>query len=422
MRRVVLAWVVLGAACTSSTPATTTTTPQPVAERLVVLTDDSVLATMNADGSEVVTIVNGSDRLVLQPTWSPGGERLAWTEVAPATAPDPVTVVTALPDGSDRTRVPVGNPPFYLSWDPTGDRLALLRNGPTVLVAGLIDVAGRGDSETMIASGQPFYFAWDPTGSEILANIGVGDRLETISVLDAGGGAVEPPDSGSPVPVPPDYSTPLGADPGHFQAPAWVGDSIFWARRRGDSQELVASAPGGADPRVLIPYRGFIQFVANADGSRLAFRVLDQAEPAVTVRFGAQPADAAAGVLSVLDVGSGEVSVIDDGNPLAFLWSPDSTKLLYLSLQATGFVWSVWDGDEVTTFAPFTPSLTLGRDYLPFFDQFAQSIELWSPDSSSFVYSGQASNDDDPGIWVQPLDGPARRVADGVFAAFPPAA
>lgn len=408
--------MVLGAACSASSASTTTTpttatTPRSVPPRLVVLTDESALLTMDADGSDVETIVDGSDRLVLQPTWSPGGERLAWAEVTPATAPDPITVTSALADGSDRTRAPVANPPFYLSWDPTGDRLVLLRNGPTVIEAGLIDVAAGGGNEITIASGQPFYFAWDPTGSAILANVGVGDRLETIEIpgdsaaASAAGGA-----------------TSLGVEPGHFQAPSWVGDSIFWSRRQGDSQQLVASAPGGANPRVLVPYQGFVQFVSTADGTRLAFRVLDQAEPAVTVRYTAQPADAAAGALSVLDVASSAVSVIDEGNPLAFFWSPDSTKLLFLSLHGNAFAWNVWDGEGVTTFDPFTPSLTLGRDYLPFFDQFAQSIELWSPDSSSFVYSGQRSSDEDPGIWVQPLDGPARRVADGVFAAFPPAA
>jgi hypothetical protein len=420
MRRVAVAWIVLGAACSTSTSVVATA--EAVPERLVVLTEDSALLTMNADGSQPVTVVDGSDRLVMQPTWSPGGERLAWTEVTPATAPHPVTVVTALPDGSDRSRVPVSNPPFYLSWDPTGDRLVLLRNGPTVLEVGLIDVAGGGGGEAMIASGQPFYFAWDPTGTEILANIGVGDRLETIDVLNAELGLVETLDSGDLAPPPPDHSVPLGVEPGHFQAPAWVGDTIFWARQQGDSQQLVASAPDGADPRVLASYQGFVQFVVSGDGARLAYRVLDRAEPAVTVALRAQPAAVAPGALTVLDVASGEVTVVDDDNALAFVWSPDSTKLLFLSLSANGFVWTVWDGEGVTTFEAFTPSLTMGRDYLPFFDQFAQSIELWSPDSSAFVYSGQRSDDEDPGIWVQPLDGPARRITGGVFAAFAPAA
>lgn len=404
MRHLVVALVIVGAAC-SSGAGTTTTVPSAEANRLVVLAGPGSLLTMNPDGSDTVTLVDGSDRLVIQPTWSPGGERLAWTEVVSPSASDPVVVVTARPDGSDRIRTPVGNPPFYLSWNPSGEGLVLLRNGATQLEAGFIDVAGGGGIESTIASGQPFYFAWDPTGSEILANIGVGNRLETIPIapLDEAGAS-------------------LGVDPGLFQAPAWVGDQLFWVRQSGDDiQELVVSGPAGDAPRVLATYEGFVHFVVSPDGERLAYRILDQAPPAVAVAFGAQSGASPAGALTVVDVESGDSTVVDESNPVTFFWSPDSQKVLYLSSASVGFAWSVWNGETTTQFEAFVPSTTLGRDYLPFFDQFAASIEFWAPDSESFVYAGTV-DDQDVGIWVQPLEGPARRVADGVFAAFIPAA
>lgn len=406
MRHLAMAFLIVGAAC-SNAAETTTTVPSAEANRLVVLAGPGSLLTMNPDGSDPVTLVDGSDRLVIQPTWSPGGERLAWTEVVSAGSSQPIVVVTALPDGSDRTRTPVGNPPFYLSWNPSGDGLVLLRNGATRLEAGYIDVTAGGSVESIVASGQPFYFAWDPTGSEILANIGVGSRLEIIQVVPL---EPEPGDDGSS----------LGVDPGLFQAPAWVGDQLFWVRQvESDLQELVVSGPMGTAPRVLASYEGFVHFVVSPDGERLAYRILNQAPPAVTVAFEAQSGVSSPGAIAVVDVESGDSTVIDESNAVTFFWSPDSQKLLFLSSASVGFAWSVWDGEATTEFEPFVPSATLGRDYLPFFDQFAQSIEFWARDSESFVYAGTV-DDQDVGIWVQPLDGPARRVADGVFAAFIP--
>jgi hypothetical protein len=161
--------------------------------------------------------------------------------------------------------------------------------------------------------------------------------------------------------------------------------------------------------------------VVSPDGDRLVYRILNQAPPAVTIAYEAQAETPAAGMLTVVDIETGAATVIDESNAVTYFWSPDSEKVLYLSTASDGFEWSVWEGETTTAFEPFVPSATLGRDYLPFFDQFAQSIEFWARDSESFVYAGTV-DDQDVGIWVQPLDGPARRVADGVLAAFIPAA
>jgi TolB protein len=54
---------------------------------------------------------------------------------------------------------------------------------------------------------------------------------------------------------------------------------------------------------------------------------------------------------------------------------------------------------------------------LPYFDQYAQSIRLWSPDSRYLVYSHQDSAQQ-AGIWVVDTEGEEapRRLADGVLA------
>ena len=60
-------------------------------------------------------------------------------------------------------------------------------------------------------------------------------------------------------------------------------------------------------------------------------------------------------------------------------------------------------------------------EYLRFFDQYAQSMTLWAPDSSAFTYAGVSESGED-GIWVQSLaEGAAAvRVAPGVMATWSP--
>ncbi len=65
------------------------------------------------------------------------------------------------------------------------------------------------------------------------------------------------------------------------------------------------------------------------------------------------------------------------------------------------------------------PSRVFLRVYLPFFDQHAQSMTVWSPDSAAFAYA--ASNEaGEGGVWVQRLGQAPARVADGVFVAWSP--
>ncbi|HZY42091.1 MAG TPA: hypothetical protein VFF59_08835, partial [Anaerolineae bacterium] len=106
-----------------------------------------------------------------------------------------------------------------------------------------------------------------------------------------------------------------------------------------------------------------------------------------------------------------QAKVIERGDVLAFFWSPDGRKLAHLTGtlvspgpvgRAGGFAspraqagrtlqltWHVIDvaTDEhqvLTTFEPNASFLYL----IQYFDQFAQSIALWSPDSRSLVYTG----------------------------------
>ena len=81
----------------------------------------------------------------------------------------------------------------------------------------------------------------------------------------------------------------------------------------------------------------------------------------------------------------------------------------------------MWEDGSSFTTGRFVPSLEFSRDYLQFFEQYAQSMRLWSPDGSAFVYAGE-SESGESGIWIQPAtrDAAPVRLADGVFATWSP--
>ncbi|MFV1991953.1 MAG: hypothetical protein ACC652_14575, partial [Acidimicrobiales bacterium] len=64
-----------------------------------------------------------------------------------------------------------------------------------------------------------------------------------------------------------------------------------------------------------------------------------------------------------------------------------------------GFVWSFWSDGVVERGKAYLPSATDVREYLPFFEQFAQSHHRWSPGSDAFAFAGAI--DGREGIWVQ---------------------
>jgi TolB protein len=60
--------------------------------------------------------------------------------------------------------------------------------------------------------------------------------------------------------------------------------------------------------------------------------------------------------------------------------------------------------------------------YLPFFEQYAQSMSPWSPDSRAFAYAG-FNEQGEAGIWVQEArsDRAPVLVSDGEFVSWSPA-
>lgn len=379
-----LALALVGGACSGA--------DDPQADRLVVVDDESLLS-MSPNGTDVVELTTGDEQLVRQPVWSPTGDRVAWTDVTQGSS----AVVVADRDGSNRFRAELGFPPFYMDWDPTGSRLVVLGSGPVNLEMGVLDVGA--DRVRILDTGQPYYLAWSPDGDRMLVHVGA-DRLELMSRVGV--------------------FSPLGETPGSFQAPQWsiATDRILFASGRGTTQTLVISDPDGGDRRELVEFDGFLSFVVSPDGSRVAYRALRVAQ-GTPASLDAAPL-AENGRLEVITVEGDGPQVVSDETPLVFFWSPTGDRLLFLTNVGDEFRWNTWDGASIVSYASHVPTVEYARDYLPFFDQFAQAVQLWSPDGTAFVYPGVDGNGFDA-IWVQQVAGGAPvRVSDGSFATWSP--
>lgn len=360
--------------------------------RIAVLDSFGTLTAFDADGSDAVVLADSvpEQTLVRQPTWSPDGARIAWVGLdADGTSAD---IMTTSADGSRPTDTPVAAAPFYLSWDPTSSRLVYLGGSAAAdIELGLVDVAAS--TSAPIDAGSPFYFSWAPAGKQLLVHVGT-DRLDRLAIDGT--------------------HTSLGDLPGMFTAPVWTADgqTFVYASEGEHGQRLVAYDLGTGRREVLARFEGTITFVVSPDGRRVAFQVLlDQT---------------LATPLSVIDRKTGTIDRVATEYSPAFFWSPDGAKLLSLVPDVTQeriwFRWGVWEDGSSFTTERFVPSLEFSRDYLQFFEQYAQSMNLWSPDGSAFVYAGE-SESGESGVWIRSAtrDAAPVRVADGVVATWSPA-
>ncbi|CAN5442824.1 MAG: hypothetical protein ACR2JP_11405 [Acidimicrobiia bacterium] len=365
---VLLVAAIVAAACSGGGEAETV-------DRLVVVGDGGGVVTVAPDGSDPVTLDVGDDAAAFQPVWSPDATRIAWGSIG-------VRLGLAVADvaSGEVTFTETSANPFYLAWSPTGDRLALLRNdvdGGIAFETAAIDADGV--VVTTLDRGQPYYFAWRPDGGRLVTHVGT-DRFD---VIDLDGSLGE-----------------TGLDPGPFLAPEWIDRGIVTALGSTGGGELVIATETG-DTEPIARFTGWGSFVADPSGDRVAFYSFPVDGGAVSVAMVEE--DLSVGVLTVIDIEDGTQVEVTEGPILAFQWSPDSERLLVLGTSGVegDLRWWIW-ADRVLGGGPaFTPVRTWVRDYLPFHDQYARSMTLWSPVGTAFAFPGTI--DGRTGIWRHDL-------------------
>ena len=129
-------------------------------------------------------------------------------------------------------------------------------------------------------------------------------------------------------------------------------------------------------------------------------------------------------MLSFIALYGGELTTGSSGKIVAFWWDPTGETLAWLepSDQGNGMLqWWFSDRNQVWGGVSFTPSQTFASNYLPFFDQYAQSHSFFSPDGTELTFAGQLANGEQ-GVFVVGVErgAQANKIADGVFAVWSP--
>lgn len=236
-------------------------------------------------------------------------------------------------------------------------------------------------SNETIAFGAPFYYSWNPSGTRLVTH----RNRRQIEIYDVETG---------------DFIETLSTTPGTFQAPAWspVDDRILFGEQGGDRRTTdLKILANDSTETIAEGLEGQVSFVWSPDGNYIAYRVVSE-----------NSIDS----LYVVDAITGEtVSRSSVMGVLAFFWAPDSSKVAYITLSTppgtfnastgqshvlasthaqniSGLAWSVLDvntgaNERYSAFVPTEEMLYM----LLYFDQFAQSHQVWSPDSTHIVYS-----------------------------------
>jgi TolB protein len=366
--------------------------------RLVAVGPDKTVRLLDQDGERVLAS-DASDADTLNfayPAPAPDGRRLAYVTVDDnGAALQHLDLTSGERRELYRSRE---NFPYALSWSPDGKYLVFLAGNPLTLQ--IVPTDGSRAPQT-IATGQPSYFAWRPDSSTLLMHVG-GHSVEKGQLLTYQAGA--------------EQSNTLLSDPGFFQAPAWAldGQHFFYAAQppiakaqpeiEDVSSNIVRVTADGKEPTTLVEEKkAYLWLVRAPNSDQIAYlaRTIDNPET---------------GVLKLVDGAGGQARTLSrpTENVTAFFWSPDGTRIAYLTFSNTdgpALTWHIVDaaGGEGRDFEAFQPSKAFA-ELQNFFDAYTSSFSPWSPDSSRIVYGA------DDGIYVLDVAaGRAFRATDGTM-------
>jgi len=307
------------------------------------------------------------------PVWSPDGTRLACFRMV-ADEEGQTDELYIFEVASSQVLNSYNEPglrPIYAYWAPDGQHLAVLLGGPETLSLGLW-LASGGQRPKTLAQGVPFYFDWRADARALLVHSGGDSEAEeghSVSLLDVESGK----------------RNLVSRAPAAFGPPSWSPNGKWLAYgnagKNGAKTTLMLAAADGSDPKSL----GVLP-------EKIAFE-WSPTQPLLAVATSSFVGDPLLDELRLIDVSSGKARTLIKESFAAYFWSPNGTRILYAKRKRDSDLWTwavveVESGRtyEVADFAPARPQLQVFQ----YFDQYALSHRVWSPDSRHFVFTGSA--------------------------------
>lgn len=414
----------------TATPRATTTPrpalkpPQGLPGKLALLGPDSALYIAHFDGSQPVAALGNAGpapgqtqagAVIEWPTWSKDGSKLAAISLnIKGGQVDSSDVIVTDGDGKNPVKVQENepNPPIFISWSPDGSLLSVLIRGSgqtSGLELRLLDtgknLAAAKASQRKVAEGTAVYSGWSPDSQQLLIHTSTTAADSALALLAVKDSQAQP--------------TTLKVTPSLFRTPAFSADGSRLAFAVSNSQtgneDIYLEDKAGKDAGKLDAGGKGVSFNWSPTESKLAFSYGIEGSQGLYKGISLAEIDPKASPTTALKPTSLVTEEI-----AAFFWSPDGKKIAYVTLNAAGdlLAWKVYDlaTQKSSTVAEWYPSDTW-LQLINFFDQYAQTNSVWSPDSKSLVFAGlsqeavtalkQSTSEENtvPVVYVLPVDG-----------------
>lgn len=384
---------------TTVAPTVASTVPDDGLSGRIAVGGNAGLQLLEPSG-EPAAVLSSDAVTVSQPTWSRSGDRVVATVAAGASG---VQTLVVADTGDDSVSTPVRRPYFFYSWSSDGSHIAALGPGLRGTSLDILDADGVPVSEVALDSGS-LYLAWEPGGDDLLVHTDE-DLFLVTDVADLG--SLEP----------------LGSPGEQFLAPAWIPDSrdALIVVQEVDGARLVRIEVDSARQMDLGPIDRAAGIVVSPDGTKALLAHSDAVSGGTTFASFMEviPVADVTAPTELIDLVTGERTVISSSQSIWAEWSPDGSAIVLLQVSDSQLEWFLWSEGTLKGLGPFLPSPTFFQNYLLFGWQYVETPRVWSPDGRAIAYS--AIENGLSGIYVHRLtDASPVRIADGDVAFWSP--
>lgn len=356
--------------------------------RIAYVSDDFQIWTVKPDGSDRRQITQ-DDSKYTWPGWSPRADMLSYSSFSKGDSDSRKALYVARAQGTNQVQLfensSGDNPlfrvrsPHYSLWSPDGEHLAFIARDRDMMTLYLVDSSGLMKPQEL-TQGKSISIDWSHDSESLLI------RREA-DLLRA-----EVNKSSALVSV--------GTVSLNYRMSSWSPNSkmIGMIQSGLGGDVLTVSSATGYLNRQIGDVSGNVAFMWSPNGNRIALGESLDNEDYLLKR------------LKLVDVESGKSSILKETSIIAFFWAPDGRKIAYVAVGDSGdnLQWRILDLDSGvdTQIARFDPS----HDQLvwyAFFDQFGESHQVWSPDSTRITFAGsldQESTEEGSRIYIADLN------------------